>query len=157
MQMQYKGKGKQMNKSLSLIAAVGLVLVLTACAPGGMRGYKPFGVRAMNESSVSVDVIDDQYIVVSQEPIYVKQDEDNAIYWSLNPGGAYYFPDTPQDRGINFQPPPLPQLMCHTYNGDKYTFVCTYKMATKKKYLYTIKVTKNGSNILTSDPTVMNN
>jgi hypothetical protein len=146
-----------MNKSLTVIAAVGFVSVLSACASQGTRGFRPFGVQATNEGSVSVDVVDDAYIIVSQEPIYVKQGEDNAIYWSLNPGGPYYFPDTPQDRGINFQPPPLPQLSCHTYNGDKYTFVCTYKRAEKKKYLYTIKVTKDGSRMLTSDPTVMNN
>lgn len=139
-------------------AIVGVLLVLTACA-GGMsqRGYKPFLVLTKNVASLSVDVIDNEYIVVSQEPIYVKQDDDNEIYWYLNPGGQYYFPDTVQDRGIDFQQPHPVQLSCHTYNGDKYTFVCTYKKSNKKKYFYIIKVTKDGTNILKSDPTVMNN
>ncbi|MDQ2962901.1 MAG: hypothetical protein M3R31_07030 [Pseudomonadota bacterium] len=143
-----------MNKFL--FAAVGVVLALTACTIG-QRGFKSFGVQATNVGYVSVDVIDDYYIVVSQEPIYVKQQEDNAIYWYLKPGGPYYFPDTKQDRGIDFQSPHPTGLSCHLDNGDQYTFICTYKKATKKKYLYTIKVTKDGKNILISDPTVMNN
>jgi hypothetical protein len=148
-------RGKQMNKSR--FAVVGFVLLLAACAGGLQRGHKPFGVLAMNITSLSVDVLDDQYIVISQEPIYVKQDDDNAIYWYLNPSGPYYFPDTVQDRGIDFQQPNPVQLSCHINNGDKFTFVCTYKKSNKKKYFYTIKVTKDGTNIVKSDPTVMNN
>jgi hypothetical protein len=145
-----------MNKSL--FAVCGLVLVLNGCATdSGQRGFKPFRVEATNVGYVSVDVIDGQYIVVSQEPVYVKQDTDNAIYWYLKPGGPYYFPDTTQDRGIDFQAPHPTALSCHVDNGDKYTFICTYKKSSKKKYLYAIKVTKDGTNILMSDPTVMNN
>ena len=144
-----------MNKSQ--LAAVGFALVLAACAAGGLRGYTPFGVQAKNLGYVSVDVIDDQYIVVSQEPIYIKQDDDNKIYWYLDSSRPYYFPDTMQDRGIDFQAPHPTALDCHIDNGNKYTFVCTYKRATKKKYPYTIKVTKDGTTIVKSDPTVMNN
>lgn len=140
------------------LLAAGFVLMLTACAIGTQKGFKPFGVRATNMAYVSVSVINDTYIVVSQEPIYVRQGDDNAIYWSLDPNGRYYFPDTARDHGIDFQPPPPhpTDLKCTTDNGDIYTFVCTYKRATKSKYPYTIKVTKDGTNILKSDPTVMN-
>lgn len=145
-----------MNKSR--FAVIGFVLILTACAPGGLqRAYKPFGVVAQNITSLSVDVLDDQYIVISQEPIYVKQDDDNSIYWYLNPSGPYYFPDTVQHRGIDFQQPEPAHLRCHLNNGDKFTFVCEYNKSNKKKYLYTIKVTKDGTNMVKSDPTVMNN
>ena len=141
-----------------LVAVCGLVVVLTGCATGGsQRGFKAFQAEATNTGNVSVDVIDEQYIVVSAEPVYIKQGTDNAIYWYLKSGGAYYFPDTTQDRGIDFQAPHPTALSCHLDNGDKYTFVCTYKKSSKKKYLYAIKVTKDGTNILTSDPTVMNN
>ena len=154
--LRFISKGKEMNKSL--LTAVGFALVLTACATGAQKGFKPFGVRAANMAYVSVGVVNDAYIVVSQEPIYVQQSDDNAIYWSLDPSGPYYFPDTPRDRGISFQPPPPhpTDLKCTTDGGDKYTFVCTYKRATKTKYPYLIKVTKDGTNILKSDPTVMN-
>jgi hypothetical protein len=141
-----------------LVAVCGLILVLTGCGTGGsQRGFKSFLVEATSTGYVSVDVIDEQYIVVNVEPVYIKQDTDNAIYWYLKPGGAYYFPDTRQDRGIDFQAPHPTDLSCHLDNGDKYTFICTYKKAPKKKYLYLIKVTKDGTNFLTSDPTVMNN
>ena len=43
------------------------------------------------------------------------------------------------------------------YNNDKYTYVCTYRRANRDKYPYTIRVTKNGTDILKSDPTVLNN
>jgi hypothetical protein len=149
-------RGKQMNKSR--FAVVGFVLILTACATGGLqRAYKPFGVVAQNVTSVSVDVLDDQYIVISQEPAYVKQDDDNKIYWYLNPAGPYYFPDTGHDHGIDFQQPQPAHLSCHLNAGDKFTFVCEYTRSSKRKYFYTIKVTKDGTTMVVSDPTVMNN
>jgi hypothetical protein len=145
-----------MNKSL--FAVIGFALVVSACAAVGVqRGYKPFGVQAKNVAALSVTVVDDQYIVISQEPIYVKQDDDNAIYWYLDPNGSYYFPDTVQDRGIDFQQPQPVQLRCSTDGGNKFVFVCTYKKSNKKKYFYSIKVTKDGTNMVKSDPTVMNN
>lgn len=143
-----------MNKSL--FAIVGIVLVLTACGAPSPRVYKPFGVQISNIVSVSVDVINDKYIVVSQEPIYVRQSDDNAIYWNLDSTQPYYFPDTPQNRGIDFQQPHPTDLRCGLDSGNRYTFVCTYKRAPKNKYPYTIKVTKDGNNIVKSDPTVMN-
>jgi hypothetical protein len=153
--MRFNSKGKQMNRKL--LAAAVFVLTLAACA-GAQKGFKSFVLQAANTAYVSVSVINDAYIIVSQEPIYVQQGNDNAIYWSLDPSGPYYFPDTPRDRGISFQPPPPhpTDLKCNTDGGDKYTFVCTYKRATKDKYPYLIKVTKDGTTILKSDPTVMN-
>jgi hypothetical protein len=153
--MRFNSKGKEMNRTL---LAAGFVLLLAACATGTQKGFKPFVVRAAAVSYVSVDVIGDTYIIVSQEPIYVQQGDTNAIYWYLDPSKSYYFPDTPRDRGITFQPPPPhpTDLKCSTDGGDKYTFVCTYKRATKAKYPYLIKVTKDGTTILKSDPTVMN-
>lgn len=144
-----------MNKSL--FAAAGFALVLTACAATGERGaYKPFGAQAKNIAYASVSVINDQMIVVGQEPIYVKQTEDNALYWYLDPAGPYYFPDTKKDKGIDFDTRPLPGAKCNADPQDNKTFICTYKRANRGKYPYTIKVTKDGTNILKSDPTVMN-
>ena len=95
------------------------------------------------------------YIVVDQEPIYIKQNEYNAIFWAVD--STYYFPDTNSDQGIEFDNPKPVGLKCGVQpdtNGK--TFYCTYKRSNKAKYRYTIKVTKDGTNILKSDPTIMN-
>ena len=142
----------------SHVAAVALALLLTGCAAhfGDPKAYRDFGVRTGNVAYASVQVVADQYIVVSQEPIFVKQDTDNTIYWSLPPGGAYYFlPTTTPNPGIVFDNPQMPRTECDLYNGDKWTYVCTYKRANRAKYPYTIRVT-NGTDIVKSDPTVMN-
>jgi hypothetical protein len=140
--------------SKSLFVAVGLVLVLTGCAD--TPTFRHFGVRTTNVAYASVQVVSDKVIVVSQEPIFVQQEEDNAIYWSLPQGGTYFFPSTTQNPGIQFDNPQMPRTECKLHN-DKWTYVCTYKKANRAKYPYTIRVTKNGTDILKSDPTVMNN
>lgn len=142
-----------MNKSLPV--AVGFALVLTACAHGPQ--FRDFGVRTASVAYASVQVVGEQIIVVSQEPIFVQQDEDNTVYWSLPAGGTYFFPNSNQNPGIKFDNPMMPRTQCDLYNHDKYTYVCTYKKANRAKYPYTIRVTKNGTDILKSDPTVMNN
>ena len=145
-----------MNRSLSV--AVGLPLLLTACAhTGDGPSFREFGVRTASSASASVQVVGDHTIVVSQEPIFVQQDTDNTVYWSLPPGGAYFFPNTSQNPGIRFDNPQMPNTQCNLYREDKYTYVCTYKKANRAKYPYTIRVTKNGTDILKSDPTVLNN
>jgi hypothetical protein len=147
-----------MDKRLPVVVA--LAFIVTACASeGGPRGYRPFGVGLSSVVSVSVDVIDDRgeaYIVVSQEPIYVQQSNTNAIYWSLPSTGPYYFSNTPQDPGIKFDTP-MPNTRCDYYNGDSRTYFCTYNRANKTKYPYVIRVKKDGSPVIKSDPTVMNN
>lgn len=141
----------------SLLAACALAVLLTACALDP-RAYREFGVRTASNAFASVQVVADRFIVVSQEPIYVQQDEDNAIYWSLPQGGAYWFgPKGSHKPGIVFENPQMPQTDCDYFKGDKYTYVCTYKKANKKKYPYAIHVTKDGTNFLDSDPTAMNN
>jgi hypothetical protein len=142
-----------MNKSLPV--AVGFALILAACAHGPQ--FRDFGVTTGSVANASVQVVGDLVIVVSQEPIFVQQGEDNTIYWSLPAGGAYFFPNTAQNPGIKFDNPPPARLQCDLNNHDKYTYVCTYKRANRGKYPYTIRVTKNGTDILKSDPTVMNN
>lgn len=149
-----------MNRS-SLVA-VGLAFLLTACAhTRDDPGFRDFGVRTASVAFASVQVVNDQIIVVSQEPIFVQQEEDpsrdNKIFWSLPPGGAYFFPNTSQNPGIRFDPPQMPRTECTLHNNDKYTYVCTYKRANRGKYAYTIRVTKNGTDIIKSDPTVLNN
>jgi hypothetical protein len=120
-------------------------------------GFRDFGVRTRNIAYASVQVVNDKYIVVSQEPIYVQQDEENKIFWSLPPGGTYYFlPKGSASPGIVFDPPQMPQTDCDRNDQDRYTYVCTYKKANKKKYTYTINVTRDGTTIIKSDPTVMN-
>lgn len=145
-----------MNKSL--FAAVGMVLALTACATDvGMRpGFKSFVVQATNVAHTSVSVVNDR-IVVSQEPIYVRQSENSTLYWHLDPNDSYFFPDTARDKGIDFiPPPPLPGRPCKVDPQNNKIFVCTYVRVIKGKYQYMIKVTKDGTTILNSDPTVFN-
>ena len=129
--------------------------MLTGCA--GTPTFRHFGVRTASVAYASVQVVGEQIIVVSQEPIFVQQDEDNTVYWSLPAGGTYFFPNSNQNPGIKFDNPMMPRTQCDLYNHDKYTYVCTYKKANRAKYPYTIRVTKNGTDILKSDPTVMNN
>jgi hypothetical protein len=134
-----------------------LAIVLLCAGCQTQPSFREFVVRTLAANYASVQVVNDAYIVVSQEPIYVQQETDNAVYWSLPPGGPYYFPPKGSAKpGIVFDPPRMPQTDCYNYNGDRYTFVCTYKKANKKKYTYAINVTKDGTNIITSDPTVMN-
>jgi hypothetical protein len=139
-----------------------LALLCSACASGGGGGggrdvrYREFNVSMLNFGSASLAVVDDRYIVVNQEPIYVKQGEDNELLWFLPPGGAYYFlPKGSVAPGIVFDSPRMPQTECDIY-VNRWTYRCTYKKATKKKYAYTINVTKDGTTIVKSDPTVMN-
>ena len=145
-----------MNKSLP--AAVGFTLILSACAHGPQ--FREFGVTAGSVASASVQVVDGETIVVSQEPIFVKQvdassERENQIFWSLPPGGTYAFSSTGARPGIQFERP-LPGRRCSLYNNDKYTYVCSYKRAARGKSLYTIRVT-DGTRVIESDPTVMNN
>ncbi len=147
-------KEKGMNRSL--IAAIGLVLALSGCATadGNRPGFRPFAVKAANVAYASVAVVNDK-IVVSQEPIYVQQSTENTLYWYLDPTGPYYFPDTNRDKGIEFIRP-IPGGRCKADPQDNKTFVCTYVRANKGKYPYMIKVTRDGTTILNSDPTVFN-
>lgn len=147
-----------MRKSLAAVIAIAFMLAGCATTMGEFKGYREFGVRTLNVTYASVQVVNDQYVVVSQEPIFVEQDTDNAIYWSLPPGGPYYFlPKTSNYPGIVFDRPQMPQTDCYNFNGNPQTYVCTYKKANKAKYPYTIQVTKDGSTIVKSDPTVRNN
>ena len=144
----------------TLAAAFAIAALQTGCStvPSELRGYRDFGVRTTNTAFASVQVVADATIVVSQEPIFVQQDTDNAIYWQLPSGGAYRFlPGDSKAPGIVFDHPQMPQTKCDNNNGDPYTYVCTYKKAKRTKYPYTIQVTKDGTNILKSDPTAMNN
>ena len=140
--------------SKSLVIAAGFALVLSGCAD--TPKFREFGVSTDNVARASVQVAGDKVIVVSQEPIFVKQDTDNTIYWSLPQGGAYFFPNTGENRGIVFDNPRMPNTRCDLFNNDKWTYVCTFNRANRAKYPYTIRVTRNGTDILKSDPTMMN-
>ena len=143
-----------------LVVACALAFLLAGCA-ADPKAFRDFGVRTRNVAYASVQVVDGSdkpYVIVSQEPIYVQQEDDNAIYWSLPSGGSYYFlPKTSRDPGIVFDNPQMPRTECDNYNQDKWTYVCTYKKANRAKYPYTIRVTKDGTTIVKSDPTAMNN
>lgn len=144
---------------MNIFPLLAVVLLLTSCAHpmGDKPGFRDFGVTSANVANASVQVVSDRFIIVSQEPIFVQQDTDNTVYWSLPPGGAYFFPNTYENPGIRFDNPQMPQTRCDLFNHDKYTYVCTYKKANRAKYPYTIRVTRNGTDIVKSDPTVMNN
>ena len=134
------------------VAAVTIV-ALAGCATGNR--FKPFVGEVASTARASVSVVGDQ-VIVSAEPIYVQQADGNTLYWYLDPYGPYYFPDTDRDKGIDFSSPKPPGLRCNADPHDTRTFICTYNRANKAKYPYTIKVTKDGTNILKSDPTVYN-
>ena len=150
------------------LAVAFTLLLLTACAstgPGRTGDSGPdlstpayrwsllYGRFFVNPTSGSpkVYLVDDAYIVVDQEPILIRQGDMNAIYWTIDPGSAYWF----QERdGIKFATPHPTALRCDRTTDVK-IYLCTYKRSDKKKYPYTINVTR-GAKDLTSDPTVMN-
>ena len=143
--------------SKSLFTAVGLALPLpTRCARyAGVQGIRTC-VRPMSRVRASRSWTTSS-IIVSQEPIYVQQDTDNTIYLVAAAGRCVFLPEHQSEPGDRFDNPQMPHTRCDLYNNDKWTYVCTYKKANRAKYPYTIRVTRNGTDILKSDPTVMNN
>jgi hypothetical protein len=146
-----------MNKHT--LAVVASSLVLGACASVTTNNITWSGAHlftAPNPGNPKVFVADDKYIVIDPDPIYVKQTSgSNEIYWSLGPGSVYYFPDDGRNRGIDWDRPPPAGLSCAAIDSAK-TYKCTFNhLNAKKKYAYVITVTKDGTNFLRSDPTVM--
>jgi hypothetical protein len=150
-----------MNKAAISVALAALLLGACATEPG--RGsFRPFPETfekaAFGVANASVNVVDDNNVVVDREPIYVRQssDRDNTIYWYLDPAGPYSFA---AENGIEFAPPPLPGLRCNRDESSAKVYVCNYKRDAprQRKFPYTIRVTKDGKTIIKSDPTVMNN
>lgn len=140
-----------------------IVFALAGCAS---HGFVPIGVQSSNVASTSVEVVDDAYVIVGQEPIYVKQNDDpnsiNTIIWNLPPHGPWYFPGkNSENPGIVFVHGAPVQTNCdiQAEPSDPRIYVCTYKKippSGQKKYVYQITV-MNGTKILRSDPTAMNN
>lgn len=142
---------------ITRILVVASSLAVAACA--GMRsadvnwaGANPFA--APNAANPKVYVADDKYIVVDQEPIFVKQGSaGNEIWWTMG-SSAYTFPDDNRNKGVEWDRPHPTNLRCGAIDAGK-TYKCTFDRIPKKKYAYTITVTKDGVNFLKSDPTVM--
>lgn len=140
---------------------VALSLALAACTSVRKDDITWSGANLMtapNPGNPKVFVADDKYIVVDQDPIYVKQSTGSntyEIYWSLGSGSVYYFPDDNRNKGIDWDRPPPPGLQCGAMDNAR-TYKCKFnKLNEKKKYAYVITVTKDGTNFLRSDPTVM--
>ena len=145
--------------NMRALVVVASSLVLAACAHVRTHDITWSGASLMtapNPGNPKVFVADDKYIVVDQEPIFVKQSSDsNEINWSLGAGSIYYFPDDNRNKGIDWDRPPPPGLHCRAIDNAK-TYQCTFnRLNEKKKYAYVITVTKDGTNFLRSDPTVM--
>ena len=132
-------------------------LALAACTSariGDITWSGPNPFLAPNPTNPKVYVADDKYIVVDQEPVFVKQGAGgNEVYWSLG-SSPYYFPDDNRNKGIEWDRPHPTNLHCSATDAGK-TFKCTFDRTPKKKYAYTITVTKDGSTFLKSDPSIM--
>ena len=145
--------------NMRALVVVASSLVLAACAHVRTHDITWSGASLMtapNPGNPKVFVADDKYIVVDQEPIFVKQSTgSNEISWSLGAGSIYYFPDDNRNKGIDWDRPPPAGLHCGAIDKAK-TYKCTFnRLNEKKKYAYVITVTKDGTNFLRSDPTVM--
>lgn len=138
-----KKKEKQMNKS-AFVATVS-ALVLTACA------NNPLTVRKIDPHTPNVNVVDDKYIVVDQEPIIILKHEKNTwITWQLPPNSPYNFPVDGiviANAGDEFK--------CNREANLK-RFACMDKNSKSGEYKYTIKLMDGPQALKPRDPIIVN-
>jgi len=154
-----------MNKSIAL--AIMLTLGLTACAnvtrvgPDGAAGFNGLLVKKPDPHAPNVFVIDDRYLVVDQDPIQRKPDEDNMIIvWALEASTRWIF-DSPVGNAVAIVPvaPAKPiEPKCNYLDADRKTVACRYAVNGPGKYNYTLRAVDKGDprNVLTSDPSIRN-
>ena len=135
-----------MKKTILVAAVAGLML--SACAshhPPHARMIKP------DPHNPNVYVVDDKYIVVNQEPIYIRKDDKKAIIiWQLPKDSQYSFPED----GIVIAKPDR-EFECNL-EGDKQRFRCKFENSKPGRYKYTIKVIGGAGPIKPLDPYIVN-
>lgn len=136
-----------MKKTMLVAAATGLLL--SACASHHARDAR---VTKFNPHNPNVYVEDDKYIVVDQEPIYIrKNDKKTIIVWQLPKGSPYSFPAD----GIVIAKPDG-EFDCNV-EADKQRFRCKFENSKDGSYKYTIRVIGGAGPIKPLDPYIVNN
>lgn len=153
--------GENVNKSLFIGGA--LALVLTACAAGTQKiytdksgrgeGFSSAFVTQPNPTAPNIFIVAGK-IVIDQEPIRPPGDREGdpiAIYWALEQGGSYTFPQ----HGVEIKGHPT---FCSPVTGTDYVFSCKYRRpAPDTIYQYTVRVKdRSGRPIRDLDPSIMN-
>jgi hypothetical protein len=103
-----------------------------------------------NPNYPKLSIQNDSYIVVDQEPIFINQQEQNSIWFVVDPGSKYYFVEKDP---VRFDPPRPTDLKCDR-TEDPRIVVCTFKKTKRAKYPYQVTLT-NGVKTIQSDPTMM--
>ena len=130
--------------TLRPLVVVAIVLALASCA----RMAPPGDTRSPRDTGV--DVIENQVIVVDQEPIPV-HGANVVIKWRLDATGGWLFPPT---NAIVFRDAPAGEFIeCRTIADGKQV-TCKDK-GSKGKYKYDITVVR-GTEMLKVDPFVWN-
>lgn len=132
-----------MKKTMLVAAATGLLL--SACASHDVR------VSKFDSHNPNVYVEDDKYIVVDQEPIYIrKDDKKTVIIWQLPKGSPYSFPAD----GIVITLPDG-EFNCNL-EADQQRFRCKFENSKPGRYKYTIRVIGGTGPIKPLDPYIVN-
>lgn len=127
--------------TLRPLVVVAIVLGLASCAQMNPRDTH-------SPRATAVDVIEDKYIVVDQEPIVV-HGADIVLIWRVDASQTWRFP---QSNAIVF-PDGTAVFRCNT-NGNGTQVQCVDR-GTPGKYKYNITLTR-GSETLKLDPFVWN-
>src|SRR4029077_2154457 len=141
MKVRHRTMGREIVMKKSI--AVACALLLTSC--GGMRtlytadtprltGYSLTAVSPPNPTAPNIFIVDDQWIVVDQEPVRppgYRQGDPITIYFALQEGGDYKF----QQHGIEIAQNPG---FCSSVSD--YVFKCAYSRPTPGTvYKYAIR------------------
>jgi hypothetical protein len=129
--------------TLRPLVVVAIVLALASCA----RMAPPGDTRSPRDTGV--DVVENKYIVIDQEPIIV-HGSAVVLKWRLDAGSGWLFPPT---NAIVFRDAPAGEFDCRTIADGKQV-VCIDR-GTRGKYKYDVTVVR-GSETLKLDPFVWN-
>jgi len=117
-----------------------------------LRGYSLSQVAAPNPTAPNVLIVGNK-IIVDQEPVRPpgsQQGDPITIYFALEEGGAYSFPQ----HGIEIREHPT---FCNPVQGSIYVFACKYRRpAPETVYKYTIRVKSAEGSLRDVDPTIWN-
>ena len=131
-----------MARLLLALAAVALLSSCAHMAPG----------RSGEPTPVDVYANADGYLVVNQEPIYVKA-KDARITWRLPAvGGLTFAPGA--ERIIVTESPPG-EFKCEVADAGK-TLVCIDRNSKPGRYKYMLTVQQDGKRLEPLDPSIVN-
>lgn len=136
-----------MHKNIVVFA---LAVALAGCA-GHHPGDKSIGARALDSRNPGVQVVDEKFIVVDQEPLYFGRGaKDVVITWQLPADSKYRFPKD----GISIRNAGEEFVRCHPeQNGLR--FACVNRNTKPGTYKYSIAVEGTPA-VQPLDPTIVN-